>query len=79
MVDLVYCLISLLFFDILLLYYYINLRSTIICCLSSEDVYLSLGISLFISKLFCGEFFQIFVILSAILLAIKSQVASGVF
>ena len=84
MVYLVYCLINLLFFDILLLYCYINLRSSIIFCLSSGDIYLSLGISLAysllnISKLFCGEVFQTFTILSPILLPIKSPVASAVF
>ena len=84
MVYLVYCLTNLLFFDILLLYCYINLRSSIIFCLSSGDIYLSLGISLAysllnISKLFCGEVFQTFTILSPILLPIKSPIASAVF
>ena len=40
MVSLVYCLTSLLFFDISLLYYYINLRSSMIFCLSSGHTYL---------------------------------------
>ena len=79
MVDLVPCPTNLLFFDILLLYYYINLRSTIIFCLSSGDIYLSLGFSLSCSfvndtKLFCCNFFEIFVILSG-----KSPVASAFF
>ena len=48
-VDLVYCLTNLLFFYIPLLYYYINLRSSIIFCLFSGDIYLSLYIYLYIS------------------------------
>ena len=71
-------------FDIPLLYYYINLRSSIIFCLSSGDIYLSLGVSLSCSfvpvfELFCGEFFETLVILLPILLPIKSPVASSVF
>ena len=46
MVDLVCYLKKLLFFDIPLLYYYINLRLWIIFCLSAGDTYLSSGISL---------------------------------
>ena len=89
MVDLVYCLTSLLFFGILILYYYINLRSSMIFCLFSGDIYLSLGITLSnlifsaslstVSELFCGEVLETFVILSAILLAIKLPVASVFF
>ena len=45
MVELVYCLTNLLFLDIPLLYCYINLKSSIIFCVSSGDIYLSLGIS----------------------------------
>ena len=68
MVDFVYCLTNLLFFDIQLLYYYISFRSSIIFGLSSGDIYLSLGISLSysfltVSDLFCCEFFETFVIL----------------
>ena len=53
-------------------------------CLFSGDIYLSLGISLSfsfvtVSKLFCCKFFETFVILSVILLPIKSPVASSVF
>ena len=61
-------------------------------CLSSGDMYLSLGISLAfsfvtVSELFCCEFFENFVILplydlataSAILLPIESPVASAAF
>ena len=71
MIDLVYCLTNLLFFDIPLLYYYINLRSSIIFCLSSGDIYLSLGISLSCSFVtvfgsFCVEFFQTIIILLGI-------------
>ena len=44
-----YCLTNLLFFYIPLLYYYINLRSSIIFCLFSGDIYLSLYIYLCIS------------------------------
>ena len=89
MVDLVYYLTNLLFFGIPLLYYLINFRSSIFFCLSSWDMYLSLGISLsspifsslFVtfSKLLCGEVFKTFVILFAILLPIKSPVASAFF
>ena len=62
MADLVYCLKNLLFSDIPLLYYYINLRSPTTFCPSSGDTYLSLGISLScsfvtVSELFCVETF----------------------
>ena len=46
MVDLLYCPADLLFFDMALSYYYINLNASIICCLSSGDIYLSFGISM---------------------------------
>ena len=77
MFDLVYYPTNLIFFDIPLLYYCINLRSSIIFCLSPEDIYLSLGISLsrsFLSvpEFFCREVLETFVILSGILLPIKS-------
>ena len=78
MFDLAYCLTNLLFFSITLLYYNINLRSSIIFCLFSGGIYLSLGISLSCSiffasfvtvfKLFYVEVLETFVILSAILL-----------
>ena len=85
-----YCLANLLFFDIPLLYYYTNLNSSIICCLFSGDMYLSFGISdSSLASSFCErsstecsfleEFLEIFVILSAISLPIKSPVASAVF
>ena len=81
--DLVCYLINLLFFDILLLDHYINLRS-IVLCLFSEDISLSLGIFLSysivtVSELFLGEILEAFLILLAILLPLKSPVASAVF
>ena len=71
----IYCLENLLFFDILLLYYYTNLNSLIICCIFSGDIYLSFGIpisslaSLFCECSFREEFLEIFVIVSVILLS----------
>ena len=88
MVDWVPCLTNLVFFDIPLLYYYINLSASIISCLSSGDIYLSLGISfgislsfsfVTVSEFFRCEFFETFVILLAILLPIKSPIASAAF
>ena len=84
MVDLMYCLVHLLLFDILLLYYYINLRSSIIFCLSSGEIYLFSGISLSCSfvtvfQLFCDKVFETFIILPSILLPIKLPVASVAF
>ena len=68
MIDWVYYLTNLLFFDILLLYYQINLKSPIIFCLSTGNIYLSaciyLSCSFFtVSKLFCGDVFEAFVVL----------------
>ena len=65
-------------FSIPLLHYYFNLRSSIISCLFSGDIHLSLGISLSFSELFCCEFFEPFAILVTILLPIKLPVASAV-
>ena len=48
MVDLMYCLTNLLFCNIPLSYY-VNLNSSIICCLSSRDIYFYFGISLLAS------------------------------
>ena len=84
MVNLEYYLTNLLVFDIPLLYFYINLSLSIIFCLSSGDIYLSLGISLLcsfviVSESFCGEFLETAVILLAILLPIKSPVTSAAF
>ena len=45
---------DLLFFGIPLLYYYINLNSSIIFCLSCGDIYLSFGISL-LTSFECGS------------------------
>ena len=78
MVDLTYCLTSLLFFGIPL-YYCINLNSSFTCCLFSGDIYLSFGISLLNSVFSALTVFDAFVTLSAILLSIKSPVASAVF
>ena len=71
-------------FGIPLLYCYFSLRSSIIFYLSSGDTYFPLGISLScffvtVSELFCIEFLEIFVILSATLLPFKSPVAFAVF
>ena len=67
----------------IIVYYYINLRSLITFCLCSGDIYLSLCISLsssmILSKLFCGQDFESFLILSAILFPIKSPVVSTDF
>ena len=76
-----YYLTNLLCFDIPLLYYYINLRSSII---RSGNIYLSLGIYLLysfatVSELFWCEVFETFEIISTILLPIKSPVASAIF
>ena len=82
---------SLLFFAIPLLYYYFNLNSSIICCLSCGDIYLCFGVSLLASfddnsfewsSFQCssiGDFFEELVILVAILLRVKSPAASAVF
>ena len=75
MLDLVHCLTNLVFLDILLLSCYTNLNSSIMCCLFSGDIYLSIGDS--ISLL--AENFHPIIILSVILLQIKSPVASAVF
>ena len=81
-----YYLKKLYFYCILLLYYYINLRPSIIFCVSSGDIiYYSLGISLSCSifsvsfktffDLFCGDGLGDFLILSIIYLPIKLLVA----
>ena len=77
-----YCLPNLSFFDIPLLYYYTNLNSSIILCIFFGDICPFFGTS--ISSSFCecdflGDFLETLVILSAILLPIKSSVASAVF
>ena len=74
MVDLVhYHLLNSLFFVIPLLYY-ASFNSSITFCLSLGEIYLSFGIPLITSSLLCG----FAVILSAILLLIKSPVAFAV-
>ena len=77
-------------FDILLLYYWNTLRSSIIFCVCSGDIYIYIFFRYFFScstcsilfltvtELFCGEFAETFIILSAILLLIKSPVTCGV-
>ena len=87
MADLLHCLLNLLLFDIPLLDYYPNLNSSINCCLFSADTHLSFDISILFfasSKLlfecnYFEVFFETFVILSAILLPIKSPVATAAF
>ena len=79
-VDLVYCLKSLLFFDIPLLYYYINRRSYIFLL----KIYISLGISLLCSfvivpDLLWGEVLKTFIIYLVIILPFKSLVTLAVF
>ena len=80
-----YCLINLSFFDIPLLYYYINYNLSIGSCIFSEDIYLSFEISIsLLASPFCEcnsleDFFERFVILSVTLLPIKSPVASDDF
>ena len=71
-----HCPINLLFFDIPSLYCYTNLNSSIICCLFSGDMYLVFVASI---SLLVSDIFETLVILSAILLPIKSPVASAVF
>ena len=72
-------------FDIPLLYCYTNLNSSIIYCLSSGDMYLFLGVALSTSTSVLSfgnssvDFFETLVILSAILLPIKSPAASAVY
>ena len=56
MVELVYYLTNLLFFDISLLYYGINFRSSIIFCLFCRDIYVSFGILSIKSCIFCSNF-----------------------
>ena len=68
------------FINSIITYYYINLRSSIIFCLWSEELYLSLRTSSsFASGLFFCEVFEILVISSTILFAIESLVATAVF
>ena len=84
MVDLVYYLANLLFFDTPLFYYCINLRSSIIFCLYSGDICLTLDVYLshsfvIVSEIVCGELLEMFVILLENLLPAKSLVAYAIF
>ena len=79
MVDSLCHLIGLLLFGIPLLYYYVNLRWSIILCLRSEGINLSRSIySSFVSELLCDDVLETLVILSTILFPIKSPVVSSV-
>ena len=63
-------------------HYYISLRSSIIFCYLSRDIYLSVGISFSlstVSEVSCGEFLEAFLISFAILLLIKSPFGTVVF
>ena len=68
---------------IFLFHYYTNLNSWIICCLSSGDIYLffgtSFGLALAVFDSLFYAFLKTLVISSAILLPIKSPVASAAF
>ena len=86
--QLIWCIVyQICYSDIQLFYYYTNLNSLIICCHFSGDMYLSFGTSILSSFCECNsskcdfleDFFKTLVILSAILLPIKSPVASAVF
>ena len=72
------------FWYFIIIFFYINLSSSIISCHFSEESYLSLGVSLLflfiiVSELFSVSVFETFVILLAILLPIKSPVAAAIF
>ena len=88
MFDFMHCLTNLLFFDILLLCYYTNLNSSIICCLFFGGMYLPFGaFDSSLDSLFCGflecnsveDLFETLAILSATSLPISSPTASTVF
>ena len=83
MVDLMHCLINFLFFNIALLLYYMNLRPSIIRYIFCGDVYLSFGISIdsfFVYGAVSGLFHEaVLIILSVVLLPIKSFVACALF
>ena len=78
-----HCLTNLLYFDILLLHHYTNFNSSIICCLFSGDIYLSLSISLLASSFSernsIEDIFEAFITLPVVLLPIKAPVAFAVF
>ena len=74
MIDMVFCIKSLLFL-VIPLFYYINLNSSIISCLSSRVMFLSFSISVSlstVSEVFRGD---VCLILLSTLLPIKSPVA----
>ena len=74
MVDMVFCIKSLLFL-VIPLFYYINLNSSIISCLSSRVMFLSFSISVSlstVSEVFRGD---VCLILLSTLLPIKSPAA----
>ena len=81
-IQLIWCLTNSLFPGIPLLYHYTTRNSSINCFLLSGDMYLSCStcISSFCNSLECSTetFFEILVRLSAILLPMKSRVASAV-
>ena len=78
MVDLLYHLTNLFFCDILLLLLLLLLLS--IFCLNPGNMYFSLSISSFVSKLFCGEAFEALAIYQHLIsFSIKSPVATTVF
>ena len=89
MVELVYILTNLLFYDAPLLHYYVNLRSFILLEFFLEIYIIFFSISLSTSvfsvsfvtvpELFCGKIHETFVLFSAMLLPIKSVVASADF
>ena len=79
MVDLVCCSTDLLFFDIPLINYYINFNRQVFFLEIFLLVFLYILFFSNVSELFCSKFLETFVILSAILLPIKSTVASAVF
>ena len=75
--------LNVLVFEIPLLYYYFNLKSSIISCLFSTDIYTSLGILFIILIYNCFRIILLWIfnllILLEILLPVKSPVASAVF
>ena len=79
MIDLVHCFPKLLFYDVLLLYYGININSLITFCLFSAHVYLSLSISIDFSSVFEEVSRLLCDVVNVILLPIKSPVASAAF
>ena len=82
MVDWVNYLTNSLLFDIPWSYFYITLRTSIIFCIGSGNLFLGISLScsfVTVSQLFLGKILETFVILSAILLPVISPAASTVF